>query len=184
MRASILLIAALFSASGAHADTIFYTLDSTIKGVKFAPEPARFVGKYEAVDFRYNFKSPRDAVSGQATGKRQHEPLTLTRLVSESSPQLFAALATNDTIKSVTIDFLRVDSKGQEVLAYSIRLTNATVVTITQHFDYGDGSATARHVPAGKAALYEDVSFVFQKIEVTSPASKTAAMDEWNAPVQ
>jgi len=179
MRASILLTAALFFASGARADTIFYTLDTTIKGVKFAPELSRFSGKYEAVDFRYNFKSPRDAVSGLATGKRQHEPVTLTRLVAESSPQLFGALAVNDTIKSMTIDIVRTDNKGQEVLAYSIRLTNATVVAISQHFDYGDGSASARHVPAGRAGLYEDVSFVFQRIEVTSPGAKTGAIDDW-----
>src|SRR5262249_51193599 len=128
--------------------------------------------------------SPRDMVSGLATGKRQHEPLTLTRLVGESSAQLFAALAANDTIKSMTIDILRTDARGLEVLAYSIRLTNATVVTITQHFDYADSSASAKHVTSGKSGLYEDVSFVFQRIEVTSPASKTAAMDEWSVQIQ
>jgi len=184
MRASILLIAALFSASGAHADTIFYTLDPTLKGVKFAPESSRFSGKYEAVDFRYNFKSPRDASSGLATGRRQHEPVTLTRLVAESSPQLFGALTANDTIKSMTIDVLRTDARGQEVLVYSIRLTNAVVVAISQHFDYSDGSASTKHVTSGKPGLYEDVSFVFQRIEVINPASKTGAMDDWNSPQQ
>src|SRR5262245_39730421 len=40
--------------------------------------------------------SPRDVASGQATGKRQHKPLSIRKTVDKSSPQLWRALASNE----------------------------------------------------------------------------------------
>jgi hypothetical protein len=35
-----------------------------------------------------NIKSPRDAATGQASGKRQHEPITIKKELDKSSPKL------------------------------------------------------------------------------------------------
>jgi type VI secretion system secreted protein Hcp len=183
MKPSILLSAAallLTAAIGARADTIYYSLESTTeRGIKFAPETSRYAGKYEAHDFKYTLKSPRDVATGQATGKRQHGPVKLTRKVSESSPQWFAAMATNDTIKSITIDFLRPDPRGVEVVAYSFRLTNVQVSEISQYYGSGVEKPGTQAAASRGDSLYEDISLVFQRIEVTSPGSKSSAMDEW-----
>ena len=40
----------------------------------------------DKITFTYNVKSPRDAASGQATGKRQHKPMVLTTIIDNSSP--------------------------------------------------------------------------------------------------
>jgi len=182
MKPSILLSTAalLLIAMGAHADSIYYSIDSTTKGLKFAPETSRFAGKYEALDFDYTVKSPRDVSTGQASGKRQHGAITLTRMVGESSPQLFATLTSNDMIKTLTIDFTRTDTRGQEVLAYSIRLTNVQISEIKQFIATPGDFEGAKHASAVRAeTLYENVSLVFQRIDISSPASKTSAMDEW-----
>jgi type VI secretion system secreted protein Hcp len=183
MKPSILLSAAvllLTATIGARADTIYYSLESTTeRGIKFAPETSRYAGKYEAHDFKYTFRSPRDVASGLASGKRQHGPVKLTRKVAESSPQWFAALATNDTIKSITIDFLRPDPRGTDVVAYSFRLTNVQVSEINQFYGSGIEKPGAQAAASRGDSLYEEISLVFQKIEVTSPASKSSAMDEW-----
>ena len=116
-------------AVGARADSIYYTLDATTKGLKFTAEASRYQGKYEAIDFKYTIKSPRDTVTGLASGKRQHGAITLTRLVGESSPQLFAAVAANDVIKTVTIDFLRPDSRGLETGSVKVVIFGASGAT-------------------------------------------------------
>ncbi|MEK7863105.1 MAG: type VI secretion system tube protein TssD, partial [Chloroflexota bacterium] len=42
--------------------------------------------------------SPRDAASGLATGKRQHEPLVVRKTVDRSTPLLLNALVTNENL--------------------------------------------------------------------------------------
>jgi hypothetical protein len=41
-----------------------------------------------AVSFTYNVKSPRDAASGQASGKRMHKPMVIRKEWDATSPQL------------------------------------------------------------------------------------------------
>lgn len=50
----------------------------------------------------HSIKSPRDAASGLATGKRQHKPMTITQQLDKSSPQLFSLVVTEPG-SSVTI---------------------------------------------------------------------------------
>lgn len=50
----------------------------------------------------HSIKSPRDAASGLATGKRQHKPMTITKQLDKSSPQLFT-LMVPESGSSVTI---------------------------------------------------------------------------------
>lgn len=46
----------------------------------------------------YSVKSPRDAASGQATGKRTHKPVTFVKEWGASTPQLFNVVAAGGTI--------------------------------------------------------------------------------------
>ncbi len=50
----------------------------------------------------HSIKSPRDAASGLATGKRQHKPMTITKELDKSSPTLFSLVVTEPG-SSVTI---------------------------------------------------------------------------------
>lgn len=45
-----------------------------------------------AIACTYNVKSPRDAASGQASGKRQHKPMVIRKEFDKSSPQLMKTL--------------------------------------------------------------------------------------------
>lgn len=47
---------------------------------------------------KITYKAPRDAASGQATGKRQHAPVTFVKEWGASSPQLFQVTASGGTI--------------------------------------------------------------------------------------
>lgn len=55
-----------------------------------------------SVSLSHSIKSPRDSASGLATGKRMHKPMTITKSLDKSSPQLFTLVVTEPG-SSVTI---------------------------------------------------------------------------------
>jgi len=117
--------------------------------------------------FEYAVTSPRDAGSGQATGKRQHSPIVITKRWGAATPQLYQALITNEVLKSVLIEFVKTASSGQERIYHTVKLTNAAIVAIEQYANPEDREL-------------EDVSFVCQKIEIENKDGKTMAVDDWH----
>lgn len=55
-----------------------------------------------SVALSHSVTSPRDAASGLATGRRMHKPMTITKELDKSSPQLFSFVVTEPG-SSVTI---------------------------------------------------------------------------------
>ena len=130
-------------------------------------------GKIPALRFVYEIKSPRDAATGQASGKRQHSPITITKEWGAASPQLFQALVMNEVLESVLFEFIQTGTEGAEEVYYTIKLTNATIANLKQYLDQTkQDTGFATHA-------FEDVSFTFQKIEVAHNIAKTAASDDW-----
>jgi type VI secretion system secreted protein Hcp len=124
------------------------------------------------VRFTSTAQAPRDAATGQASGKRQWQPIRLTKEWGAASPQLLNALTTNEVLTNVVFEFWRVDQAGKEQLHYRITLTNATVASITSSFDR-TGPTSA---PFTGHEL-EDVELTFQSISVEDLADKTTAAD-------
>ncbi|PUA27604.1 MAG: hypothetical protein B0W54_13670 [Cellvibrio sp. 79] len=56
-----------------------------------------------SVSLSHSIKSPRDSASGLATGKRMHKPMTITKSLDKSSPQLFS-LVVSETGSQVVIE--------------------------------------------------------------------------------
>jgi type VI secretion system secreted protein Hcp len=73
----------------------------TIEGTRQGVFPGAKGGAIAGLRFSYAAMSPRDAASGQASGKRQHSPIVVTKMVGAASPQIFQALTTNEVLKSV-----------------------------------------------------------------------------------
>jgi type VI secretion system secreted protein Hcp len=119
----------------------------------------------------YEVTSPRDAATGQASGKRQHHPLTFVKEVGSASPQLFNACVNNEALTSVTIDFEKSTNESAvgapAVPYYTIKLINACVSNV-------------RYFTEDNRPL-EEVTLTFQKIELNSPTGKTAGTDDWVA---
>ena len=104
-----------------------------------------------------------DAASGMATGKRQHNAITITKEVDSASPRFAQALATNETLKTVQIVF-QGSGAGASKVAQRIALTNATIVGIR------------------KVGNTEQITLDYQTSEVTwTDGGKTMA-DDWNVP--
>lgn len=117
----------------------------------------------------YEISTPFDATTGQASGKRQHKPIVVTKAIDETSPNLLKALVANEVLTTVKIDFWR---SAPETAApyFSITLTNAIAADVT--LNSSTEAATSE---------IEQVQFVYQKIVWTWTASGTSAQDDWNA---
>src|SRR5690348_2230109 len=80
--------------------------------------------RINAVGYAYEVVAPRDAHTGQATGKRQHGPVKITKAFGPSTPQCFKALVTNEVIKSVLVEFVHINTAtAQEQVYFTVKLT-------------------------------------------------------------
>ena len=109
-----------------------YEFYVTVKGAKqgsFKNETPRekHQGKIAGIAFSYEVSSPRDAATGQASGKRTHHPLTFVKEWGASSPQFFQAAVTNEVLPSVVFEFVATDPNGEEYVRDTVKLTNAGV---------------------------------------------------------
>ncbi|MEJ7830486.1 MAG: type VI secretion system tube protein TssD [Segetibacter sp.] len=152
----------------------FYVSIEGTKQGKFKGESAReaWKGKIPALGFHYEVKSPRDTASGLATGKRQHQPVTIIKRWDGSSPQLFQALVTNELLKTVFFEFIRTNNNGEEQVYYTIKLTNASVISY-------EPSINQQNALSPEVYETEEVSFTFQRIEIENKLAKTVATDDW-----
>jgi type VI secretion system secreted protein Hcp len=130
-------------------------------------------GSIEVIAVSHEIVSPRDPASGQATGKRMHKPLVITKELDKSSPLLYAALASNETMKEWTLTFYRPDKGGKEVASYTITLTNAMIAGI--QFVMPNN----KHADLMKLMEYEEVEFVYEKIQWTWLDGGITAVDDW-----
>jgi type VI secretion system secreted protein Hcp len=101
---------------------------------------------------------------GTGAGKVQLKPLVITKLIDKATPKLFETLATGKTLKEVQLDLVRPDGAGGDETFYTVKL--GTVLVSDEHqFDQG--------TPDGHAL--EQISFVFQKIEISEGGSTATA---------
>ena len=128
----------------------------------------------QGVGFEQSIASPRDAASGQATGRRQYSPIVITKEWGAASPQLFQALVNNESLKTVQFDFYdsQPGAEGSR-LWFTIKLSNAFVSKIEKYEHFN----AAGHQDANDDRFLEDISFTFQKIEMVHQASSTTTTD-------
>lgn len=151
----------------------YATAQVSIEGKKTGVFPA-----INASSVAYSVVSPRDAQSGLPTGKRQHHPVTITKVLNEASPLLFNALVTNEVLNSVVIQFIGADkSPGPK-----ITLINASVASFAPRSQAAVSDKPVAGVVTPGFNELEDVSFTFQKIEI-SYGNNTYG-DDWDLGVQ
>jgi type VI secretion system secreted protein Hcp len=155
-------------ATPARSVDIFIAVEGTKQG-KFKGESAvmAFKDQSRVLKFSYGVVSPRDVSTGQARGKRQHKPIVITKEPGAASPQFFTALVTNEVLKPVVIQFLRVNvNTGVNEVQQIITLTNPSISDFRQYV--GDDGR-----------WLEDVAFAFQQIQMENKPGKTMAVDSW-----
>ena len=81
----------------------------------------------EVLSFSHGLLVPTDSNTGKITGTRLHAPLMIEKEFDSSSPYLYKAVATGQTLKSVEIKWYRINDAGQEVEYFNMLLENVRV---------------------------------------------------------
>jgi type VI secretion system secreted protein Hcp len=138
------------------------------------PAQAPHKGTIGVINFAYQQVAP--APTGALTGRKQLAPITITKAVGAASPQIRQACATGEVLPIVTLEFLRPNSKGQEVLVETMVLKNAIIRS--------DKLLTSASASANQTAptVLEEVTFIYQQILVTTPTSSPTTQDSWANP--
>lgn len=118
---------------------------------------------------------PTDVATGQATGKRQHGQIMITKQFDKSSPLLYQALCTSDELEEVEFLFQRIQGSDPEPF-FAVKLTQANITQIHSWVpNFQD--RTQAHLEQ-----MEDVYFSYRKIEWDSMELGTTAEDDWEQP--
>lgn len=133
------------------------------------------------LSFTMGLKSPRDLSTGQATGKRQFEPVTVVKQWGAASPQGLTACATNEVLSDVIIEFTRTNLNGENYIYQTVKLTDATIAHIVRFTGEAEGAEGALSSRQPNAAELERWSFIFRKIEVDDKDGKTMFTEDWSA---
>lgn len=169
----------LACASAAQADTYFMRLKGQRSGeIRGGVTQKGREGQIQVVDVHHAVVSPRDVASGLPTGKRQHKPLELTIPLDRSAPLFYNMVATNETITDLQLHtwvptIRTATGIGSEVLAYSIRLTNATIASVEEIVKTDAAGANPKTLLK--------ISLTYQRIEWTWNDGGITAMDDWEA---
>jgi type VI protein secretion system component Hcp len=102
----------------------------TIDGLRFqVVNETTLPGKFEANSVEFEMNAPLPSKTGTSTsaGRRVVGPLTMTKSFGAgSSLGLIAAMENGDALKSVTIDFVRMD-RDKQVLLRTLKLSTVVV---------------------------------------------------------
>lgn len=131
--------------SGAAAIHMSITGETAIQG---SCEAEMREGTIVVAGLAHQVYLPYDSDTGQVTGARKHEPLSVLKGIDKSSPLLYQALVNGSTLDAVQLSFYRFDpGVGLDIVYYTVTLTDARIVSIQPSFPN-----------------WEEVTFIYQQI--------------------
>ena len=120
----------------------------------------------------HNVEIPRDTHTGLPTGQRIHHPYVVTKAVDVASPKLYKACCTGEKC-DVVVDFYRIKADGLEEKYYTVKLEEATLVTMRHN-------TPVTFLPESKPYQdMEQVAFTYSKITWTYNDGNIEFMDDW-----
>ncbi len=132
-------------------------------------------GTAEVHAFDYHVCIPSDATTGALTSIRKHGDAIITKNFDSASPILFHTCCSGSTLKTVQLDWYRINDQGQEENYYTHLLSDVKVVQV-KHF--------MLHVKDHKTDGYghqEQIHLRFRRIEMKYHQGNINAVDDWVA---
>ncbi|EGT0674494.1 Hcp family type VI secretion system effector [Citrobacter braakii] len=119
-------------------------------------------GSIEILSFDHGLHIPTDSRTGKLTGTRQHAPLNFQKEFDSSSPYLYKAIATGQTLKSAEFKWYRINDAGQEVEYFNMLLENVKIVSSAPHMLDIKNPATEKHNHLENLAMrYERITWKY-----------------------
>lgn len=126
--------------------------------------------------FNHEVLIPRDPQSGQPTGQRVHQPMTVTKIFDKSSPLLYQALTTGENLTTCVLTWYRTSPTGSQEPYFQMELEDAIIVSVRSLMPNCQDPAQAHFTHL------EEVSFTYRKISWTHLAAGTSGSDDWRVP--
>ncbi len=106
---------------------------------------------------------PTDGNTGKLTGTRVHAPITLTKETDSSTPYLYKAVTSGQTLKSVEIKWYKIDDAGKEKEYFNTKLDNVKVVAVRPKMLDIKNPAFEKHNHLEEVELrYEQITWSFK----------------------
>jgi type VI secretion system secreted protein Hcp len=131
-------------------------------------------GWHRLVAYSHEVVAPRDSASGQATGRRQHAPFKVVKLINKGSPKLLSAMVGN-TPYTVEVSIWSPTAVGNDVKILTYKLSDATVASIRSWMPNKSDPSAQLYPPA------EEIAFTYRRIEVTFHNGEITAQDDWSS---
>ena len=131
-------------------------------------------GSIEVVALDHDVYIPTDNNTGKLTGTHTHKPFTFTKEIDVSSPYLYKAVTTGQTLKTAEFKFYRINDAGQEVEYFNITLDNVKLVRVAPLMHDIKDPARERH------NHLERIEFRYEKITWTYKDGNIIHSDAWN----
>jgi len=138
-------------------------------------------GSIALLTVEHGIVSPRDAATGMARGKRQHQPISFTKEADGTSPLFAQFIGTNEMLKTVDFFFFGQESPsplsaGREALLYRISLKKAFVSRLELVGLTDEAAKDANRFP-----LTERISLVYDQIRWEWTTPKASFDDVFNS---
>ena len=169
------LFLSLLTAQAQDLDIVFMHIAGSTTQLKGEVIQKGREGLHKVLAYSHEIISPRDPASGQATGRRQHQPFRVVKRLNQSSPLLLNAIANKEKLKAVTIDVWGVSTTGIERKMLTYTLTGAEVISLRPWMP-NKSDLSANNYPAA-----EEVAFSYDSITVTWVDGGVTATDTWSA---
>lgn len=131
-------------------------------------------GSIEVVAQKHNLYIPTDNNTGKLTGTRIHAPFEFTKEIDISSPYLYKAVTTGQTLQRAEFKWYKNDPNGFEYEYFSTVLENVKVVSVApKMFDIKDPLKE-------KHSHLEDVQLRYEKITWLYKNGNIMHSDSWD----
>lgn len=170
----VLLIAAIvlaMSLPATGATTGFLKLDG-VDGESIDP---KHEGEIEIQAWSWGVSQTSSVSSGQATGRRQHEPIRIVKQIDKSSPQLARACANGTHIKDAKLTLRRAGAAGEAEEYLIIELQDVLVSSTRIGCCDNDCDDTTDDLTP-----YEEMTITYGKIRITEVRSGAVYDDVWS----
>ncbi|EIP85399.1 hcp protein [Burkholderia humptydooensis MSMB43] len=124
----------------------------------------------------HKIEIPKNLQTGLPTGPRIHGPMMLTKEIDKSSPKLAQALTSGEHMKSVVLEYWRINKDGKQEHYYTVKLENAILMEIRSW------TPNCLVLDNKELSHMEDVSFTYEKITWTYVLDGIEAEDSWLTP--
>lgn len=131
-------------------------------------------GSIEVIGFSHGLNLPVDSSAGKITGTCSHSPMMIEKEFDSSSPYLYKAVATGQTLKSAELRWYRINDAGREEAYFIITIEGVKITGVNP------GMPNVKMAGNSQINHMESISLMYEKITWRYVDGNVQYTDEWN----